>query len=272
VKPELDVEWWFMMKDEQPALPVSGEILKNRVRTAFPKDHEKADQKENSAAIAYLGELRVRMKDLSDSSRRTVILLLLVAAAFQLLDQAAVVSVQAGPFQIRDLSVIQKVLPVIFAYLIYDETVSGIRYLYSLRVASEISRAFQPSVKSSSLDGLLNPQGSPLFGPMLWHRSKSREYRLLAKLTQVLRLGSLLLPLVIEAYAFYRIFEAFGFRDVVVWISALVALGFIIFAALVILTALRDGLIEPKAILGPGLDQATFRSGGDTGTKQERVV
>jgi hypothetical protein len=253
INAESDNGWSVMMKDKGPALPTSSDIVQDRVRIAFPQDADEAGRTENPTAIAYLSELRSRMKDLSESSRRTVVLLLLVAAVFQLLDQAAVVSVQAGPFQIRDLSLIQRVLPLIFAYLIYDATVFGVRYLYSLRVASEIARSCQPSIKSSSLDALLNPQGSPLFGPMLWHRSKSRQYRLLTGLTLVLRLGSLLVPLMIEVYAFYRLFEVFGRRDEVIWISALISFGFIVLAAMVILTGLRDGLIRPRALVGPGL-------------------
>jgi hypothetical protein len=241
-----------MTRDLGSALSASGETLKGRVRRAFVSEAESYEHA-NQAAIEYLAELRSRMKDLSEGIRRTAVLLLLVAAVFQLLDQAAVVGLQAGPFRISDLSIIQRVLPAIFAYLIYEMAVLGVRYLYSINVAIEISKLFQPSIRSSKLDVLLNPQGSPLFGPMLWHRSQSREYRLVSKFMLVLRLGSVLLPPIIEIYAYYRLFEAFGLKDAIVWLSALVSLGLIMFAGLVVLTALRDGLIRPTNVLGPVL-------------------
>ena len=236
---------------DDPVTSDSRAIARYRVHKAFSSTAGVHDGHEDQDWIEYLRDLRGRMKDISESSRRTVLLMLLVAATFELLDRAAVTNVQAGPFQIKDLSLIQRVLPVIFAYLIYEETVLGVRYLYSMSIASEIARTFQPALKSSTLDGPLNPQGSPLFGPMLWHRSASRSYRLLALFTIVLRLGSLTAPLIIEAYAFYRLFRLFGAGDIIVWISVIFSFGFTLFAALVILTGLQDGLIRWKSLLGP---------------------
>lgn len=151
------------MRDRESARSVSDETLKDRVRRAFLGD-AKSYEHANQAAIDYLGELRSRMKDLSEGIRRTAVLLLLVAAVFQLLDQAVVVGLQVGPFRISDLSIIQRVLPAVFAYLIYDMAVLGVRYLYSINLAIEISELFQPSIRSNRLDVLLNPQGiSPIW-------------------------------------------------------------------------------------------------------------
>jgi hypothetical protein len=241
------------MKEQRPVGATSGDTVKDRVRGAFPETAEGDDQSARQVALEYLTELRSRMKDLSEGIRRAASLLLLVAAVFQLLDQAAVVGLQAGPFQIEDLSIIQQALPVVFAYLIYDATVLGMRYLYSINVAIEISVQFQPTIRSNRLDVLLNPQGSPLFGPMLWHHSASALYRLIGRFMLLLRLGSVLAPLGIEGYAYYRLFSAFGADDLVIWISLLISLFFIVFAALVVLTALRDQLIRPSNMFGPAV-------------------
>jgi hypothetical protein len=220
-------------------------VVDQRVRTAFP------EQTDSEEAVEYLSELRGRMKDVSEISRRTILLLLLTAATFELLNRAAVVNVKVGPFEIKDLSLIQKVLPVVFAYLIYDECVLGVRYLYSMRVADTITQSFQPSLSKATLDKLLHPQGSSLLGPMTWHRSRSLIYRLTGVFTVILRVGSVITPLVIEIYAFYSLRRQFGLNDAIVAFSLAFSLGFLAYSALIVLTGIRDGLIPLTRLLGP---------------------
>jgi hypothetical protein len=217
--------------------------IERRVRTAFPK------RDDGPVALQYLNELRTQMQDISKSSRQNVLLLLLTAAAFELLNRAAVANAEIGPFQIKDLSLIQKVLPVIFAYFIYYAFVLGARYLYSMRVADEITRTFQPALSDAILDRLLYPQGSPLFGPLLWHKSNSSMYRLTTAFTRVLRIGSVVSPILIEIYAFSSLRDRFGLNDVVVAFSLIFSLGFLAFSALILLTSLRDGLVPLTKML-----------------------
>jgi len=232
-------------RNERNRKTAYGDVVKPRVRIAFPEGHD------GPAALQYLNELRTQMQEISKSSRQTALLLLLTAAAFELLNRAAVANAEIGPFQIKDLSLIQKVLPVIFAYFIYDAFVLGARYLYSMRVADEITRTFQPSLSDAVLDRLLYPQGSSLFGPMLWHKSNSSMYRLTTAFTMVLRVGSVVSPILIEIYAFSSLRNRFGLNDVVVAFSLIFSLGFIAFSVLILLTSLRDGLIPLTRLLEP---------------------
>jgi hypothetical protein len=114
----------------------------------------------------YAATLLATVKDISDAEKRSALLALLVAATFELLDRAAIVNAQVGPFQIKDLSVIQKALPVVFAYLVYDLVVLGLRFMYSRAVYLGITRLFDPSLSSTKLDRLLLPHASSLFGPL----------------------------------------------------------------------------------------------------------
>jgi hypothetical protein len=153
--------------------------------------------------------------------------------------------------QIEDLAPIQKALPVIFAYLIYEQVALGVRYLYSWTVASGIARLFQQSLRATGLDELLNPIGSALFGPMEWYQSDTFMRRMVGVFNVALRGGSLLVPLFIEGYALYQLFKVFGSKDVVVWFSAVFSLGFISFAALVVLTSLNDKLVRFRTLAVP---------------------
>lgn len=235
-----------MRRLEPPSAPrIPAHDVLALLRTAF------SGQDALDIAAKYLDDLRARMNDIRTTSRRTVALLLLVAASFELLNRAAVSNVQLGPLQIRDLGPIQKALPVVFAYLIYEQVALGVRYLYSWTVASGIAGLFQPSLRATGLDELLNPIGSALFGPMDWYQSNTLTRRMVGVFNIALRGGSLSVPLVIEGYALYQLFKVFGSRDVVVWFSTLFSLGFISFAALVVLTSLTDKLVRFRMLAVP---------------------
>lgn len=143
----------------------------------------------------FYTRLLERMKDLSDSSRRSVYLLLLVSASIELLDQAAISDIQIGPFQVHDLSFIRKALPVIGGYLIYELSANGVRYLYSRRLANAIVEQYQPELSAvGQYPRLIYPLASSLFGPLPWHQSDHIRLSLITVFTAVLRIGSLAIP------------------------------------------------------------------------------
>jgi hypothetical protein len=236
------------MSQEKPQTSASEAFFRDitsRVDTAF------TGQNARDTATTYLSDLRSRMKDIRDAGRRTVALLLLTAATFELLNRAAISNVQLGPIQVKDLSLIQKALPVVFGYLIYEQTTQGVRYLYSLTIANGISHLFQQPLRATQLDELLNPIGSPLFGPMDWHESDTFMRRLVGVFTIALRTGSIVVALLIEVYSLYQLFKVYGGTDAYVWFSTIFALAFITFAALVVLTGISDKLIRVNIIIGP---------------------
>src|SRR5215217_4311837 len=61
----------------------------------------------------YAKELRQNWRDVCSSMGRTITLIVLSAGAFELLSRAAIAKASIGPFEIRDLSLIQTSLPVI---------------------------------------------------------------------------------------------------------------------------------------------------------------
>jgi hypothetical protein len=148
----------------------------------------------SARAKSYLASLQAAMKDIADAQRRAAFLALLIAATMELFNRAAISNVQVGPFQISDLSLIRKFLPVLFAYLMYDIAVLGVRYLQSWAVWVEILKEFDKALSSSGLQRLLLPVGPSLYGP-LFFPERGRLEALAQLFTKLLRLGSLAFPL-----------------------------------------------------------------------------
>jgi hypothetical protein len=200
----------------------------------------------------FYTRLLERMKDLTDSSRRSIYLLLLISASVELLDQAAVSNVQIGPFQVHDLSFIQKALPVVGGFLIYELATNGVRYLYTRRLANSLIEQFQPALSAiGHYPRLVYPLASSLFGPLAWYQQDHARFRLIKVSTAVLRVGSLAIPPLLELRWYWRLFETHGFRDVLVWLSVCFTLGFVAFASLVVWTSVKTGMIRGGILLGP---------------------
>jgi hypothetical protein len=219
------------------------------MRRSFAQRTQQAFSGEDgpSRARNYLGSLHASMKDIADAEKRSVFLSILVAFTFELFNRAAISNVQIGPFEIRDLSLVHKCLPVLFAYLMYDLMVLGVRYVQSHAIHTEIVRRFDRRLSESGLDLLLLPQESSLFGPT-YIPSNNKMGMVVKLLTVLLTFGTLILPLFIEGYMLIRLFDTFGKSDFLVWSSAIFAIGFFAYSIAIFPAALlhRRTRLETK--------------------------
>lgn len=87
----------------------------------------------------------------------------------------------------------------------YDLMVSGVRYVQSHAIHTEIVRLFDRSLSESGLDLLLLPQESSLFGPT-YIPSNNEMGRVVKLFTVLLTFGTLILPLFIEGYMSIRLY------------------------------------------------------------------
>jgi hypothetical protein len=201
-------------------------------------------------AERFYCRLLERMKDLADASRRDAYLLLLVAACMELLNRAAIVDVSLGPFAVNDISLVHKVLPVVAAFLVYDISANGVRYLYTRKLANSVVDDYQPALSAASTYSRLTyPLASSLYGPLPWYQERVR-IRPIVAMTAALRIGAVILPPVLMISWFWRLFSTYGADDVLVWISACFTAGFVIFAALVVLEALTARMFRRGILLG----------------------
>ena len=68
----------------------------------------------------YLEVIRENFRDLSSAFGKSITHSLMVIAAFELLLRSALNSASLGPFEISDLSLVEKALPILGSYLYYD--------------------------------------------------------------------------------------------------------------------------------------------------------
>ena len=223
--------YWLLYRtisngSEQFGVPMT---ITERVKAAF------RDEDTKSFGSEYLQMLLSNMKDNTEALSRSISFMLLIALMFELITRAAISDVQVGPFQLQDLSLLQRSLPVIFAYLIYNVLVHQLRTEYTWTAAQSLMRELHPSLRFTGLDSLLFPKRTSLrgfwfFPSGTWLDSVSTFFK------KVLHYGSLLVALLFECYAFYELFRRFGLHDWIVWASLTFAIAFLAYGTLAYLT------------------------------------
>jgi hypothetical protein len=206
--------------------------IPDRVRRAFP------DESSLVFASQFVESLRASMKDIAEVTRRAVILGLLTAAMFELINRAAVVDVAIGPLRVQDLSLIHKVLPVIFSYLVYDASALALRYVYCEKAYFEIMDLTHHDIRQSGLDYLSLPFTPSLFGPFLVD-AQNRLERAAIVLRRIFRVTALLSSLAVELYLVTKLLTIYGYRDFLTWCAALLSVAVFTCGAMVYVVILR---------------------------------
>ena len=174
----------------------------------------------------YAKEVRQNWRDICSSISRTIAFIVLSAGAFELLSRAAIATASIGPFEIKDLSLVQKLLPVMIAYFFYD--LANLYYQHSqyLTVHELVVRVTHKDFQEADLDLYLEPRVTSMYHPA-WLR---REYdRPLYYFTTLIWLIGLFGITAFQIYAFYRNFRTFGFDDLLNYVSLAVAVLFMSF-------------------------------------------
>jgi hypothetical protein len=174
----------------------------------------------------YAKEMRQNWRDVCSSIGRTVSFIVLLAGAFELLSRAAIAKASIGPFEIKDLSLVQKILPVFIAYFFYD--LGNLYYQYSQfwTVHELLMKATHKDFQDADLDMYLEPRVTSIYHPA-WLR---REYdRPLHYFTTLIWFVGLFGITAFVVYAFYRNFRLYGFGDTLNYISLGVAILFMSF-------------------------------------------
>jgi hypothetical protein len=200
-------------------------------------------------ASALYDRLLQRLKDVTDASRRSALGLILVAIVWELLDRAAISEVSVGGFQISDLSVVRRVLPVVGAYFIFDLVSNGFRYYYTRDVVVEMDKHYSTRLHDVDVTRLCYPVPPSLFGPLVWYRTNTPRASLVAAFNAALRLGSVTIPVLLEVRWYVRLFADFGPDDLLLWLSLVCSTGLIMFAGLLAIEGVDRGIIGPSRFL-----------------------
>jgi len=167
-----------------------------------------------------------------------------VAFGMELFRQAILRDVTIGPFEVQDLSVFQKVLPVVAAYLIYAlwvtalETMRPSSFLYRLHVLH------RPRLESSNFATVGFPLAPPLLqGIPRWLRTRGALGFVSTVFLRVFSLARLVVPWILVATWYVELFRRFGFHDLTTWVSLLLAASFLGYTVVILLLARRRGVL-----------------------------
>ena len=195
--------------------------LSDRIQDSFSDD-------EASYASDYVRELQTSIRDSHQRIRNTTFLILISASLAELLARSAISQFSIGPFQVKDLSLIQKVIPIVLAYLLLEQHVLTLHTEAMESVYSEIVDYFHPKISENNLKMYLAPSMT-----LLWTAGMegTRDARLATFQDSVGGLLTLLLMgalFIFEIYLFVVLFRTYGFTDALVWISVVLSTIFIL--------------------------------------------
>jgi hypothetical protein len=200
------------------------------VHEAFRNNPEDARQ--------YLEKLEVSMNETAQAERKSMVALLVIAGAFELIRRAAVEEIQFMVIQVKDFSLIEKALPLLFAYYLYDIVILSIRLGYGLRAFFTVTELVYPGLRRTELDRLISPRPASLFGPV-----STGAGRLLSHYMSIpgnlLRTTVFLLLIAAEAYMLYWLFRFSGSHDLVVWCVFALSVSLLAYAAAVYVSVRR---------------------------------
>jgi hypothetical protein len=177
--------------------------------------------------------------------RRNLALLVVLAFAFELLTRGGVSELSVAFIKIRDLSLVQKLLPAVFAYVVI-EGANALLEAAALREAHDaIIRMRWSVIHNWDLERLLWPPNSMVYSTAKYVYFLGSDTGLLGT---GLIVGSavravlvLLLPIAFTIYSCTRLFILYGLADVLTWFSVGVSVVALSYAVLVIATSLRMG-------------------------------
>jgi hypothetical protein len=190
--------------------------LQQRIDDAFKIDGDNADQVRRDA-LEFCKLLREAWNDVTTSLNRTLVLMVAVAAMFILLDLDQAVKVTIGGIEFDHITIIQSILPALFAYLYLELLVSTVRYTNMKRLHRYALRVAFPGVYDNVLGEWLAPPSRAMFN--LTKAADTAVGRRAAAttnyITMTIAICSFLLPLVFEVYAFWMLFAQKGFNGLV---------------------------------------------------------
>jgi hypothetical protein len=196
--------------------------LGKRVNVAF------ADPKVKEFANDYLAVIQEDMRYINTRFQKLIIQIFLLFFVFIILSGASVVQITLGSVQLSDLSLIEKLLPIVIAYTYYE--LAGFAAMRQLQneLHDRIVELLYKPLYNNDLELYLRPSSALNTADILMFGTKGFLSDFSKNLTIPLYVIIFFGALVFEIYAFNALFVAFGFVDIVVWLALLVSLFFLL--------------------------------------------
>ena len=217
--------------------------LRERIADAFSTEGQTNDSTVQEKLTNFLGAIRETQRDYSEGIRRSVLLLLLLMAVFELLSSTAVSEFTLGPIRMTTASSIQVYIPTLVAYLNLETFMLALRASNLTRAYEEAFRVWHPPAAANQLHSLLQPRGSLYFAPTLTDPTEfsSPPEKLEFRVSFVLSVIVLFIPILFEVHAFVRLFDRFHISSILVWLNLLLSLTFVALTIGAWLAADRSG-------------------------------
>ncbi len=169
-----------------------------------------------SEYVRYVQDLVLRY---SDTFSRLLRLTVVLMVAFMLITFASIERISVGGLEVQDLSILQKLLPVVVAFMYSEVIATRTLANAAAQIRNSILLKRFPRIHENVLL-VLNPQvGWNL--PSLGLVPSARPGMAYARLTTTAQLVAWLSPYAFTVYAYVQLFALFGFGDPFVWISLL---------------------------------------------------
>jgi hypothetical protein len=208
----------------------------------WARTKEGFDDSESQAAEQFIDRLLNSWKEETTSVKRIMLSVVILAGVFELMAHAGALEFNFGPTKVTDSSLIQKALPALLAYLVFDGLATTHRALSKRIVYSELMKRFHPKMYESDLELLVAPASHAFWevGEIAGVRAGSRSAKFFDNVNAALALSMLLSIVLFEGYAYYILFRKFQAEDILLWASAIVASIFLLMAALLFTRLWQD--------------------------------
>jgi hypothetical protein len=190
------IEW---SSREDPAVDISG-----KVATSLSEEPARL------YAAHYLDLLTANWRELQTTLRRTLGLLALSAGAFELIRSAQLQEATVAGLKISNFSNIQKLLPVVVAYLAFQLVVHHTTTLYYQRIHTGFHQTLHPKLREERLHVALRPVANLWWEPSTLAYASGVQGRLARNLGNAWSLATVFGVVAFEVYAYVRLLDAFG--------------------------------------------------------------
>lgn len=185
-----------------------------------------------------------RFADVASSVRRSIVELIAIAFGMELFRQAVLQDITIGPFKVQDLSIFQKILPVLAAYLVYDLWVTALEAIRLSSFLACINDIYRPQLNRSNFASIVYPAPPPLAqGIPHWLRARGMLGSTSIVFVTVFGVARTTLPWLLIATWYVQLFQRFGFRDATTWVSLFLATCFLTYTAILLALARRRGIL-----------------------------
>jgi|GEM_PF-6949081 len=214
----------------------------------------------------YLKVIRANYKECSERFGRGIRTLTIAIIVLELITQAIVSEFSFAGLKFHNLLLIQKILPVAIAYLYYYLATNMTHRRMLMQVHEHTMIKLHPDYVSHKLHLYAEPPSAFQVDRIFEQELKDYSSRCLIYLTYPLMFMMTLGPIIYIAYTYYRAFEVFGNKDVIVWIGLIISIVFILQVIFLFkgLNRLTGGQPDSKANSGmPSKCDKPRKSGGN---------